>query len=73
MMAYLVNMAIRLHLIYGVLKDTGSLYIHCDPTASHYLKTILDAIFGPCSFGVKSSGDVPGLTIKQNGGRQFMM
>jgi hypothetical protein len=29
-----------------VLKDTGSLYLHCDPTASHYLKVMLDAIFG---------------------------
>lgn len=50
MMAYLVNMAIRLHVIHGTLKPTGSLYLHCDPTASHYLKTILDAVFGPQRF-----------------------
>jgi DNA modification methylase len=50
MMAYLVNMAIRLQEIYRVLKPTGSLYLHCDPVASHYLKTILDAVFGPVRF-----------------------
>jgi site-specific DNA-methyltransferase (adenine-specific) len=47
MMAYLVMMAARLVELYRVLKPTGSLYLHCDPTASHYLKVILDAIFGP--------------------------
>lgn len=46
-MAYLVNMAPRLVELHRVLKDTGSLYLHCDPTMSHYLKVILDAIFGP--------------------------
>ena len=45
LLAYLVMMAIRLRELYRVLKDTGSLYLHCDPTASHYLKLILDAIF----------------------------
>jgi site-specific DNA-methyltransferase (adenine-specific) len=44
--AYLVMMAIRLVELHRVLKPTGSLYLHCDPTASHYLKIILDAIFG---------------------------
>jgi len=44
--AYLVMMAIRLVELHRVLKLTGSLYLHCDPTASHYLKIILDAIFG---------------------------
>ena len=39
-------MAIRLLELYRILKDTGSLYLHCDPTASHYLKIVLDAIFG---------------------------
>jgi len=45
MLAYLVNMAIRFAEIWRVLKPTGSFYVHCDPTASHYLKIILDAIF----------------------------
>ena len=44
--AYLVMMAIRLVELHRVLKPTGSLYLHCDPTASHYLKLILDFIFG---------------------------
>jgi len=46
MMAYLVMMANRLLELHRVLKPTGSLYLHCDPTASHYLKLVLDAIFG---------------------------
>ena len=45
-MAYLVNMAPRLVELRRVLKPTGSLYLHCDPTMSHYLKLLLDAIFG---------------------------
>ena len=45
MLAYLVNMATRFAEIWRVLKPTGSFYAHCDPTASHYLKIILDAIF----------------------------
>ena len=44
-MAYLVNMAPRLVELHRVLKPTGSLYLHCDPTMSHYLKVLLDAIF----------------------------
>ncbi|HEY9158937.1 DNA methyltransferase [Candidatus Binatus sp.] len=50
MMAYLVMMAIRLAELRRVLKPTGSLYLHCDPTASHYLKLILDSVFGPTIF-----------------------
>ena len=46
MMAYLVMMAIRLVELHRVLKPTGSLYLHCDPTASHYLKILLDTVFG---------------------------
>lgn len=46
MLAYLSMMAVRLVELYRVLKPTGSLYLHCDPTASHYLKIIMDAIFG---------------------------
>ncbi len=50
MMAYLVMMAARLVELHRVLKPTGSLYLHCDPTASHYLKVILDTVFGPENF-----------------------
>lgn len=46
LMAYLVMMANRLLELHRALKPTGSLYLHCDPTASHYLKIILDSIFG---------------------------
>jgi DNA modification methylase len=50
MMAYLVMMAIRLVELHRVLKLTGSIYLHCDTTASHYLKILMDAIFGPDRF-----------------------
>ena len=50
MMAYLVMMAARLVELHRVLKPTGSLYLHCDPTASHYLKIVLDTIFGVKNF-----------------------
>ena len=50
MKAYLTYMTQRLIQMHRVLKDTGSLYLHCDPTASHYLKIILDAIFGKNNF-----------------------
>jgi site-specific DNA-methyltransferase (adenine-specific) len=50
MMAYLVMMTIRLVELHRVLKPTGSLYLHCDPTASHYLRIILDTIFEPKQF-----------------------
>src|SRR5258707_6035204 len=50
MMAYLAMMAVRLLELRRVLKPTGSLYLHCDPTASHYLKILLDAIFGHREF-----------------------
>lgn len=50
MMAYVVMMASRLLHLHRVLKPTGSLYLHCDPTASHYLKIVLDTIFGPANF-----------------------
>lgn len=48
--AYLVMMAPRLVELHRVLKPTGSLYLHCDPTASHYLKVMLDVIFGARNF-----------------------
>jgi site-specific DNA-methyltransferase (adenine-specific) len=50
MMAYLVMMAARLKELHRVLKPTGSLYLHCDPTASHYLKLLMDAVVGPANF-----------------------
>src|SRR5713101_1546689 len=50
MMAYLVMMAARLVELHRVLKPTGSLYLHCDPTATHYLRIILDTIFGAEKF-----------------------
>jgi site-specific DNA-methyltransferase (adenine-specific) len=49
MMAYLVMMAPRLVELHRVLKPTGSIYLHCDPTASHYLKLLMDAIFDPAN------------------------
>jgi len=49
-LAYLVMMTARLVELRRVLKANGSLYLHCDPVASHYLKIILDAIFGPTAF-----------------------
>lgn len=45
LLAYLVSMTLRVAEIYRVLKPTGSFYLHCDPTASHYLKLVLDAVF----------------------------
>ena len=48
--AYLVMMTVRLLELHRVLKPTGSLYLHCDPTAGHYLKVVLDTIFGKEQF-----------------------
>ena len=50
MMAYLVMMTPRLVQLRRVLKPTGSIYLHCDPTASHYLKLLMDAVFGKENF-----------------------
>jgi DNA modification methylase len=50
MMAYLAMMAPRLVELRRVLKPTGSIWLHCDPTASHYLKLLMDAVFGPETF-----------------------
>ena len=55
MMAYLVMMAARLVELHRVLKPTGSLYLHCDPTAGHYLRVILDTIFDPRNFHTEIS------------------
>lgn len=50
MMAYLVMMAARLDALHAKLRPSGTLYLHCDPTASHYLKIVLDGIFGTDGF-----------------------
>jgi site-specific DNA-methyltransferase (adenine-specific) len=50
MLAYLAMMAPRLIQLRRVLKETGSIYLHCDPTASHYLKLLMDGAFGPQQF-----------------------
>ncbi len=50
MMAYLVMIAQRLVELHRVMKPTGSIYLHCDPTASHYIKLLMDAVFGPDHF-----------------------
>ena len=53
LMAYLAMMAVRLIELHRVPRDTGSLYLHCDPTASHYLKLVLDAVFGAKCFSAE--------------------
>jgi len=50
MMAYLAMMTPRLIELRRVLKNTGSIYLHCDPSASHYLRILMDAVFGPTRF-----------------------
>ena len=50
MKSYLIMMAVRLLEMRRLLKPTGSIYLHCDPTASHYLKTLMDAIYGAGNF-----------------------
>ena len=50
MMSYLIYMAIRVMEMRRLLKPTGSIYLHCDPTASHYLKLLMDAVFGKANF-----------------------
>ena len=48
--SYLIYMAVRLLEMHRILKDTGSIYLHCDPTMSHYLKLLMDAVFGKAQF-----------------------
>ena len=50
MRSYLIMMAVRLLEMRRLLKDTSSIYLHCDPTASHYLKMLMDAVFGKGQF-----------------------
>ena len=63
MQSYLTMMAVRLLEMRRVLKDTGSIYLHCDTTASHYLKILLDAIFGRTTF----RGDITWRRINAKG------
>ena len=58
MLSYVSYMAQRLFGMHRILKDTGSIYLHCDPTASHYLKLIMDAIFGEKSFAMRFCGAI---------------
>ena len=83
MMAYLVMMANRLLELHRALKPTGSLYLHCDPTASHYLKIVLDTIFGgnfrneitwkrtSAHSGAKRYGPVHDVLLFYTKGKQF--
>ena len=48
--SYLIYMAVRLMEMHRILKDTGSIYLHCDPTMSHYLKLVMDSVFGKVNF-----------------------
>src|SRR2546429_1765861 len=54
LLAYLVSITVRVAEIHRVLTPTGSFYLHCDPTASHYLKLVLDSIFLPTGGDYKS-------------------
>ena len=72
MMIYLMAMGIRLIEMHRLLKDTGSIYLHCDPTASHYIKLLLDEIFGKNNFRneivwcYKSGGATPKYFAKKH-------
>ena len=65
MLSYLVNMAVRLQELHRVLKPTGSVYLHCDPTASHYLKIMMDVVFGPQNFRNEIVWSLPAWTGSQ--------
>ena len=66
MQSYLTMMAVRLLEMRRVLKDTGSIYLHCDPTASHYLKQLMDAISGRGISGTRLRGDALGPMVRRN-------
>ena len=72
MQSYLCMMAVRLMEMQRILRPTGSIYLHCDPTASHYLKLIMDAIFGEGNFRTKLSGSEQGSQEERDGGDQSM-
>ena len=56
MQSYLIFMAVRLLEMHRILKPTGSIYLHCDPTASHYLKLLMMGYSGSGAFGTRSCG-----------------
>ena len=64
MQSYVTMMAVRLLEMRRLLKDTGSIYLHCDPTASHYLKLLMDAIFGAVHFRNEVVWGYRGMTPK---------
>jgi hypothetical protein len=68
MMAYLAMMAPRLIELHRVLKLAGSIYLHCDPTASHYLKLLMDAVFGATNYRNEIIWE---RTTGRKGGRQY--
>ena len=70
MMAYLAMMAPRLVELHRVLKETGSLYLHCDPTASHYLRMLLDGIFGREKFPNRNHLETNAAHIAMRGSRK---
>ncbi len=72
MMAYLVMIAQRMVELHRVLKSTGSIYLHCDPTASHYLKLLIDAVFRAANFRneIVWCYDIGGRISKKNYGRR---
>lgn len=59
MMSYLIMMAVRLLELQRVLKEAGSIYLHCDDTASHYLKMLMDSIFGHQTIAMRLFGSAP--------------
>jgi len=67
LLAYLISMTLRIAEIHRVLKETGSFYLHCDPTASHYLKLVLDAIF--CSKGGEFQNEIAWCYATPSGAR----
>ena len=71
MMAYLTYMSQRIIEMHRVLKETGAFYLHCDPTASHYLKIILDEVFGKNNFGSVAKSIGKTVRIRQSRMRFF--
>ena len=74
MLAYLTYMAERLEQMHRMLKPTGSIYLHCDPTASHYLKILMDGISGHPIFRTRSFGSARLVTTERSdGGRSTIL
>ena len=72
LLAYLIYMVQRLLHMKSILRPTGSIYLHCNPTASHYIKVMMDGIFGRKNFQTRLSGSAQQLIIEQNDGVRFM-